>query len=462
MSIQSLQRAKGAAEPVAGRAIPLLANDHETRPARQVRAALVGTFAPRKCGIATFTTDIFDQISRYEPSFALDVYALDRRGSAIRYEHVRGVIDVDEDGSFDRAADQINASGADCVWIQHEFGIFGADDGQAICDFVDRIAVPLVFTFHTVLTDPSPRQRQIMAHLITRASRIMVMSEHGRKLLLEGYGASTDRVAVIAHGAPDRPFGRQEMFKASLGLAGRDVLMTFGLLGPGKGLECMIEAMPEIVSRRPEAVYRIVGATHPDLVAREGEAYRERLQALARTLGVDSHIVWEDRFLDCDELLDQLEACDVYVTPYPNLQQSTSGTLSYAVALGKAVVSTPYVHARELLADGAGVTVEPNSSASLATAVSALLDDRSYLTQVQRQAYAKGRATIWPRFARASAALLRCAVRPAAAAIPHAPTPSLGGVFAMTDGPECFSTPSASCPIAATAIVSTIMPARLC
>jgi len=398
-----------------------------------VRVALVGTFAPRKCGIATFTTDIFEQLGRYEPNLAIDVYALDRGGSAISYENACHVIDVDDAASFEDAARRINASGADCAWIQHEFGIFGADDGNAVCDFADRIAVPLVFTLHTVLTDPSPSQSRIMQHLITRATRIMVMSQHGRDLLLDRYGASPGLVDVIAHGAPDRPFGRQDAFKAALGLAGRDVMMTFGLLGPGKGLECMIEAMPAIIAKHPGTVYRIVGATHPDLVAREGEAYRARLQALARRLGVEDHIIWEDRFLDCEELLDQLEACDVYVTPYPNLQQSTSGTLSYAVALGKAVVSTPYVHARELLADGAGVIVEPNSSAALAAAVINLLDDRSRLRQIQRQAYEKGRATIWPQFARAGAALVRSAVRPFAQA-PSAATPSLAGVFAMSDG----------------------------
>lgn len=433
MTIQTLHRANGTPEPAALRAIPLLANDREPLRKSAVQVALVGTFAPRKCGIATFTTDVFEQLSRHQSDIAIDVYALDRSGSAIRYDRARHVIDVDDRASFAEAARRINASGADCAWIQHEFGIFGADDGDAICDFVDRIAVPLVFTFHTVLTDPSPRQHRIIRHLIARASRIMVMSQHGRDLLLEHYGAGPDLVEVVPHGAPDRPFGRQDAFKAALGLAGRDVMMTFGLLGPGKGLECVIEAMPEIIARHPRAVYRIVGATHPDLVASEGEAYRARLQALARSLGVEDHIAWDDRFLDCDELLDQLEACDVYVTPYPNLQQSTSGTLSYAVALGKAVVSTPYVHARELLADGAGVIVEPNSSAALADAVIVLLDDRARLGQIQRRAYEIGRATIWPEFARAGAALVRSAIRPRAQAALGAASPGLAGVFAMTD-----------------------------
>lgn len=433
MSSQTLERAKGAVEPTALRAIPLLANDVSPVTQDKLRVALVGTFAPRKCGIATFTTDIFEQLGEHQREVDIDIYALDRRGSTIHYDRASYVVDVDDAASLARAATKINESGADCAWIQHEFGIFGSDDGEAVRDFVDRIAVPLVFTFHTVLTEPSPRQRDIIEHLITRASRIMVMSEHGRELLVERYGATQGLVQVIAHGAPDRPFGRQTEFKKALGLDGRDVLMTFGLLGPGKGLECMIEAMPAIIARHPSVIYRIIGATHPDLVAREGEAYRARLQALARTLGVETHIHWEDRFLDCDELLDQLEACDVYITPYPNLQQSTSGTLSYAVALGKAVVSTPYVHARELLADGAGVIVEPNSSKALAAAVIDLLDDRSRLLEVQRQAYQKGRETIWPQFARGSAALLRSAIRPPEQKTQSADTPSLSAVFAMSD-----------------------------
>lgn len=432
MTIQTLYRAAHAVDPA--KAAALLANDHGPALAAPMRVALVGTFAPRKCGIATFTTDIFEQLSHYTPEVAFDVYALDRVTSTTLYDRADHVIAVDDAASFERAARLINASGADCAWIQHEFGIFGADDGEAVCAFVDRIALPLVFTFHTVLSEPSPRQRRIVEHLITRASRVMVMSQHGRALLLERYGAAPDLVEVIAHGAPDRPFGRQDHFKQALGLSGRDVMMTFGLLGPGKGLECMIEAMPAIVARFPHAIYRIVGATHPDLVAREGEAYRARLEALAGRLGVADHILWDDRFLETDELLDQLEACDVYVTPYPNLQQSTSGTLSYAVALGKAVVSTPYVHARELLAEDAGVIVGPNSSTALASAVINLLGDRSRLLRVQRQAWEKGRGTIWPEFARAGAELVRSAVCPAEPALPRYAAPSLAGVFAMTDG----------------------------
>ncbi|RZI77007.1 MAG: glycosyltransferase [Pseudomonas sp.] len=396
---------------VAGPAVPLAADcEQHTMPAQSVRVALIGTFAPRKCGIATFTTDIFEQLGNYCPDVAVDVYALDDPNSGTEYKQACEVVDPNKDESYRRAAHRINRSGADCAWIQHEFGIFGPNEGAAICGFVDEITLPLIFTLHTVLTDPSPHQFQIIRHLIGRATRIMVMSHQGRNLLVEKYGAPAEIVDIIPHGAPDRPFGRQETLKEAFGLVGQNVLMTFGLLGPGKGLESVIAALPAIVERHPNTLYRIVGATHPTLIAAEGERYRRHLEAQARELGVEKHIEWDDRFLETPELLNQLETCDIYVTPYLNLQQSTSGTLSYAVALGRAVVSTPYVHARELLADGAGVLVEPNSSAALAEAVNGLLDDREWLSAMQRRAYRIGRTTIWPQFARAGAKLIRSAV----------------------------------------------------
>lgn len=422
-------------QPVAdrsGHVIPLFGRQM-SEDATEVRFALVGTYAPRKCGIATFTTDVREQLGHFHPDMACDIYALDERGSGIAYPGCE-TIAADDPDSYARAARRINESGVDAVWVQHEFGIFGGADGEMVCDFVDRIAAPLIFTFHTVLSQPSNRQRAIIRHLITRASRIMVMSAHGRDLLIQLYRADPALITIIAHGAPDRPFGRETLFKEALGLGGAKVLMTFGLLGPGKGLERVIEAMPAIVARHPDTVYRIVGATHPNLVAHDGEAYRESLKALASRLGVEAHIQWEDRFLDTPELLDQLEACDIYVTPYGNLQQSTSGTLSYAVALGKAVVSTPYVHARELLADGVGTLIDPASSEQLAGAINALLDDPEALFAMKRRAYERGRETIWPAFARASADLVKSVIGPAPRDVPITAQPGLSAVFAMSDG----------------------------
>jgi glycosyltransferase involved in cell wall biosynthesis len=397
------------------------------------RVALVGTFVPRKCGIATFTNDVFEKLARYHPGITVDVYALDDPESPLAYENIAGTIAYNDPEAYARAARRINESGIDAVWLQHEYGVFGGPDGEMVCDFVDRLAAPLILTPHTVLAEPGDRQRAILHHLIERASRIMVMSRHSCRLLKDMYGTPGEILEVIPHGAPDRPFGRAEAFKARMGLSGKNVLMTFGLLGPGKGLERVIEALPGIVACHPDTVYRIVGATHPNLVAREGEAYRERLQALAAELGVAEHIQWENRFLDTEELLDQLEACDIYVTPYFNLQQSTSGTLSYAVALGKAVVSTPYLHARELLSGEAGILIQPDCAASVTDAVNLLLDNPDELTALQRRAYAKGRQTIWPRFADASAGLIESAVAPQPRPAPITATPGLSAVFAMSD-----------------------------
>ncbi|GGD59157.1 glycosyltransferase family 4 protein [Aurantiacibacter arachoides] len=404
---------------------------------RKLRIALVGTFTPRKCGIATFTSDIFEKLAEFHPEITAEVYALDdprRRESYRGVPGIAGIINSEDAADYEEAARAINDSGVDAVWLQHEYGIFGGPDGEMVCDFVDRLAAPLILTPHTMLEHPGERQDAILRRLVARASRIMVMSRYSRDLLATRYGAPNELLEVIDHGAPDRPFGRQEEFKERFGLAGRRVLTTFGLLGPGKGLEHAVAALPAIVAEHPDVLYRIIGATHPNLIAEQGESYREGLQARAAELGVSDHIEWVDRFLDTDELLDQLEACDIYLTPYPNLQQSTSGTLSYAVALGKAVVSTPYRHARELLVDDVGCIIEPASADAIATAVNHLLGDPAALEGLQRRAYAKGRETIWPRFAAKSARLIARAAAPAPRTHAGLPTPSLEGVLDMTDG----------------------------
>jgi len=401
------------------------------RPVRRV--ALIGTFTPRRCGIATFTSDIVAQLARFHPEITVDVYAIDDLAQGLEYEGIAGTIACDDPQSYLQAARRINESGADAVWLQHEYGIFGGEDGALVCDFVDRLAAPLILTPHTVLSAPSPRQNAILTHLVRRASRIMVMSRHACALLAAQYGAPDSILQVVPHGAPDRPFGRGERFKQQLGLTGRQVMMTFGLLGPGKGLSLVIEALPRIVERHPGAVYRIVGATHPNLLASEGEAYRERLMALAEHLGVADHIEWDNRFVGTDELLDQIEACDIYLTPYRNLQQSTSGTLSYAVALGKAVISTPYLHARELLAEDAGLLIEPGSAQAVADAVNRLLDHPDELHDLQLRAYARGRDTIWPRFADGAAALVEASVAPPGRRVPLTATPGLSALFQMSD-----------------------------
>jgi len=403
------------------------------RDSSALRVALIGSYAPRSCGIATFTADIREKLATYFPEIQIDVYAMDVEGSDLVYDRDINVIRADHVEDYCRAARAINESAADVVWVQHEFGIYGGADGAYISELLDRVAAPVVITFHTVLSSPSAGQRAMVDHLLSRCARVMVMSQRGLDLMVNTYRANPEIVEIIEHGAPERPFGTAEVAKARMGLAGRKVLTTFGLLGPDKGIEQAIAAMPAIIAQHPEAIYRILGATHPVLLAREGERYREQLVAQAEALGVGEHIVWENRFLGIDELLQQLEACDIYVTPYLNMDQSTSGTLSYAVALGKAVVSTPYVHARELLADGVGCLIEANSPQAIADAINGLLDSPELLFATQKRAYARGRRTIWPHFAQASAALVRNTYTPVPSPVSPTALPGLNAVWAMSD-----------------------------
>jgi len=370
------------------------------------RIALIGNFLPRRCGIATYTTDIYNALRLRYPETAVDVFAMNDDGRSYDYpEAVRGTIEQREIASYLATARTIENGNYDIVWLQHEYGIFGGSAGEHILKLLDRITVPLVVTLHTVLERPNPDERRVLDAIIARAARLIVMADRGRELLESVYGASARQIAVIPHGIPDRPLTEPEAMKPAFGLEGRRVVMTFGLLSPGKGVENVIAAMPKIVERFPDTVYLIVGATHPHLVAHEGERYRDSLQMLASDLGVAGNIRWVNTFVENDELLDYLTAADVYVTPYLNPEQVTSGTLAYAVGLGKPVVSTPYVHAKELLADGHGVLVDFGSSEGIADAVIDLFADDDARNALRLRTYALGRTMIWPRLAEAAMAL---------------------------------------------------------
>jgi glycosyltransferase involved in cell wall biosynthesis len=371
--------------------------------------ALIGGFTPRRCGIATFTADIHASLNAAAPGLDVDVYALTPALDHTRFDAaVSGMIVAEDRASFIAAAHRINASSAEIVWLQHEFGLFGGPAGDMILELVERIAPPLIVTLHTVMPDPDPAQLKVMRRLVARATKLIVMSERARSLLLSTtYGAANEQIVLIPHGVPDRPFGRSDMFKAKFDFTGRQLLLTFGLLSPGKGIEAVINALPVIVADHPDLLYCIAGATHPNLIEREGEAYREGLQQLAARLGVEDRIHWVDAFIETGELLDLIEAADIYVTPYPGAAQSTSGTLAYAMALGKAVVSTPYAHAVELLADDRGVLVPFNDSAAIAREIGALLDNPERSRALQARAYDHGRAMIWSEFAARSLDVIR-------------------------------------------------------
>ncbi|HET6526861.1 glycosyltransferase family 4 protein [Sphingopyxis sp.] len=394
--------------------------------------ALIGCFRPRQCGIATFTADTYDQLTRTHPEIAVDVYAMRASPAQPGDAAVRQTIDEANPASYRAAGEAINASGADAVWLQHEFGIYGGAAGEMVFELVDRLAAPLIVTLHTVLAEPDDAQRRVMERLVARASRLVVMSDFGRRTLVDVYGASPEAVVHIEHGTPDRPYLERSPLRGNLGIRNRPVLSTFGLIGPGKGLETAIRALPAIAAQYPDILYRIVGATHPNLVAAEGEAYRESLEALAESLGVAGNIAWENRFLDTGALLDQIELCDIYLAPYPNLAQVTSGTLAYAVALGRAVVSTPFVHARELLANDVGILLPQVDSDAIAEAVLLLLAVPEERSALQARAYARGRRTAWPVIAEQFVTLIGEAIAKPAIADTRA-MPSLEAVAAMSD-----------------------------
>lgn len=401
--------------------------------------ALLGNFLPRKCGIATFTTDVHAALTTRFPDLSVDVYAMDDGDGPYDYPDAVVLSIAEGDlAAYRAAARRIEASGAELVLIQHEYGIFGGRAGAHLLALLDALAIPVAAMLHSVLSDPDPDQRRVMEALVRQAEQLFVMAERGREILIETYRASPERITVVPHGVPDRALADADRMKPRLGLEGRDVLLTFGLLSPGKGIETMIEALPTIVERHPRVLYVVLGATHPRLIAREGEAYRQRLHALAEARGAADHIRWVDEFTDLERLLDFLEAADIYVTPYLGAQQMTSGTLAYAVAMGKPVISTPYVHAAELLPDGHGQLVDFGDSDGFAAAIADLLDDADERQRMAQANHALGRKMLWPKFAEAVvAAMTGLAARRAQAAPKRTLLPraaSFAAVERLSDG----------------------------
>jgi glycosyltransferase involved in cell wall biosynthesis len=367
------------------------------------RIALIGNFLPRKCGLATFTTDTYNALRDRYPELAVDVYAMDDRPGAYAYPpEVTHSIPQNDRIAYLDAARRIEASGAQAVWVQHEYGIYGGSAGEHIVALLDRVNVPVIITLHTILESPNADERRVLEQLLRRASKVIVMAEKGREILMRVHGTDARKIVTIPHGVPDRPFADPTSMKHMFGWENRDVVLTFGLLAPNKGIETMIEAMPAVAAAHPNALYVVLGATHPHLVAHEGEAYRDRLKAQAARLGVAGNVRFLDGFVEQDELLDYLQAADLYVTPYSNPAQITSGTLSYAVGVGKVVISTPYVHATEILADDHGVIVDFGDAAAFAREIIDLLGNGARRNALAALAYARGRTMLWPCLAEAA------------------------------------------------------------
>jgi glycosyltransferase involved in cell wall biosynthesis len=310
-----------------------------------------------------------------------------------------------------RAAGFLNAGRFDAVSLQHEFGIFGGEAGGHIMPLLSRLTMPVITTLHTVLAEPEPAYREVLDRIADASSRVIVMAEKGRTLLRTVYRVPAEKIEVIPHGIPDFAFVEPDEAKARFGYSNRPVILTFGLLSPTKGIEVMIDAMPAILKSSPDAVYVVLGATHPNLVRDQGEAYRESLVARVQELGIENHVVFLDQFVDQATLLAYISMCDVYVTPYLNEAQMTSGTLAYSFGLGKAVVSTPYWHARELLADGRGILVPFGDATATGIEIAALLTGNGRLLAMRERAYASSRPMTWERSAERHLAVFESARR---------------------------------------------------
>jgi glycosyltransferase involved in cell wall biosynthesis len=364
------------------------------------RLAFIGNSLPRRCGIATFTSDLQQAIAASRADAQTAIVAMTDHGHSYDYPPAVGLQVNDERlEEYVRAADFLNEGHFDIACLQHEFGIFGGESGNHIMALLSRLTMPIITTLHTVLAEPRPVQRSVLNKVIGVSSKVIVMADKASELLRSVYGVAADKIEVIAHGIPDAPFLAPDAAKDKLGFGRKPVILTFGLLSPNKGIEVMIDAMPSILKSRADAVYVVLGATHPNLVRREGEAYREALMARASALGVAQQVVFLNRFVDQATLLDFISMCDVYVTPYLNEAQMTSGTLAYSFGLGKAVVSTPYWHARELLADGRGVLVPFGDSETIGVEISRLLTDDPRRQAMRERAYASSRSMTWQRTA---------------------------------------------------------------
>lgn len=358
--------------------------------------AFLGNYLPRKCGIATFTSDLLDAVAARHPRgrcFAVPVNDMEgcyRYSDVVRFE-----IEEQDLESYRRAAHFLNSSNVDVVSVQHEFGIFGGGAGGHLLALLRDLEAPVVTTLHTVLLKPNADQHRVMQKLIAHSTRLVVMTERGRTILQEVYQAPSAKVDLIPHGIPNVPFFAPDHYKDRLRMGGKKVLLTFGLLSPNKGIEHVLNALPDIVAEFPDVVYILLGATHPNELRTRGEAYRLSLEAIARNKKLENNVIFHNRFAELKELTEFIGAADLYVTPYLDEAQITSGTLAYAFGAGKAVISTPYWHAAELLSDQRGVRVPFGDSVAIAREVNGLLRDETRRNAMSDNAYRLGRKMVW-------------------------------------------------------------------
>jgi len=390
IEVESLSLETAPAAPIAGPQRPALPN----------RIAVIGNYLPRHCGIATFTTDLCDAI--HAEYGATELLALPVNDTEEGYSYparVRFELSEDNLASYRQAADFLNFSNIDLVCLQHEYGIFGGRAGAHILELLRRLNMPFVTTLHTVLRDPDPDQRAVMDEIATLSDRLIVMSQQSADILHETFHVSNTKIELIPHGIPDLPFTDPTFYKDAFGTEGKDVLLTFGLLSPNKGIENVIKALPSILSKHSNVVYMVSGATHPHILRREGDTYRQYLQKLAKDLGVETKVIFRNRFVSPQEMVEVIGAADIYITPYKHKAQVVSGTLAYALSAGKAIISTPYLHAIELLDDERGALVPFDDPEAIAAKTVELLDNGTARHAMRKRAYLYARDMVWNRVA---------------------------------------------------------------
>ena len=410
------------------------------------KVAFISSFLPRKCGIATFTSDLIESVSAAAAGHFDPLVVALRPDSDANYENpVKFEIRQNVRSDYICAADYINFSHVDLISVQHEFGLFGGDAGSYLNLLLKRLKAPVVTTLHTVLNEPNPAYRQAMPDLCNYSDKIIIMNDRGPDMLSQIYGVQSSKIRLIPHGIPDLPFVDSSYYKHKFGLEGRRTILTFGLLNKNKGVEVMLKAMPPIVQAEPSVMYIVLGMTHPNVLKHDGESYRFYLQHMVKDLGIENNVIFYNRFVDDDELHNFLCAADVYVTPYLSLEQLTSGTLSFAVGTGKSVVSTPYWAATELLAEGRGKLVPLGDPQSTAREIIEILQDDLVFYSMRRKAYDYGRSRIWPEIGKrywdlfqsmdalALAKTQTTVYTPAALTPIELPDPSLDHVARLTD-----------------------------
>jgi len=378
------------------------------------KVAVIGNYLPRRCGIATFTTDLCDAIAGYVTDEAenLAVVAMDDVAEGYHYPaRVKFQINANTPSDYLHAADFLNLHKFDVAILEHEFGIFGGSYGAHIIHMVKKLRMPVITTLHTVLEHPSEEQRKITCELASYSASLVVMAHKARSLLMDVYGIEADKIVHIPHGIPDVKQGEGAVaFRHQLGLESRQILLTFGLLGPGKGIECMIDAMPAVLKQHPGAVFIILGETHPHIKQEYGDAYRQSLFQQVSRLGLKEHVLFHNRFVDIETLTKYITSTDIYVSAYLNREQIVSGTLAYAMGLGAAIVATPYWYAEELLADGRGVITPFHDVKAMAQAICMLLSDDNKRREICKNAYAMGRSMIWKKVGKRYITLARAAL----------------------------------------------------